>query len=88
MNIAYLTQLTNLQISNRNPIIYLKAYDGPRFREIEEQHLLPTKLMEWAQSEGLPEAGLDEFIEGRTDRLLAVLQEKLRGVPFEVIDTR
>ena len=27
MNIAYLTQLTNLKISNKNPIIYLRDYD-------------------------------------------------------------
>ena len=40
MNIIYLTQITNLKISNRNPIDYIKDYDNQEFRKTEESLLI------------------------------------------------
>ena len=35
MNIAYLTQLTNLEISDKNPLEYVKEYDqNPDFESV------------------------------------------------------
>lgn len=41
LNIAFLTQITNLQISNKNPLEYMKSYIGDEFEPIQRTHLLP-----------------------------------------------
>jgi len=87
MNIAYLTQITNLDITNRNPLEYMKDYDKPEFEEIMSSHLLSGEILDWARSGVLPENALDLFIESRVNNILADLKTKLSGITFEEIDT-
>ena len=87
MNIAYLTQITNLKISDKNPVSYLKDYDVPEFTKILETHLIPSDLLEWAREDIAPENALDIFIENRIEKIINQLRTKLHGVNFEVIDT-
>ena len=88
LNIAYLTQITNLQISSRNPLEYLREYLGPRFDEIQRTHLLPNVIVEWARAEQMPHYALGTFVDARLDLVLERLQSYLTDVPFEVVDTR
>ena len=88
LNIAYLTQITNLQISNRNPLEYLRNYLASRFDELQRTHLLPDAIVEWARAEQMPHDALDTFIDARLDLVIQQLQSYLTNVPFEVIDTR
>lgn len=88
MNIAYIPQITNLQISNKNPIDYLRDYDHNNLDQVLSGHLISPKILEWSREAVLPETGLDEFIELRVDSVINKLQEKLSGIPFEVIDTK
>ncbi len=88
LNIAYLTQLTNLRISNKNPLEYLQDYVGPRFYEVQRTHLLPDLLVEWVEATEMSEDALDLFVEARLELVLTQLREYLSGIPFEVIDTR
>lgn len=88
LNIAYLTQITNLRISNRNPLEYLRDYLGPGFGDVQRTHLLPDVIVEWARSEQIPGNALDTFVDARLQLILARLREYLSAVPFEVIDTR
>ena len=88
LNIAYLTQITNLRISNRNPLEYLMDYVGPRFADVERTHLLPDRLAEWARTDVMPEGALEEFVEARLEIVLQLLREYLQDIAFEVIDTR
>ena len=88
MNIAYLTQLTNLEISDRNPIDYIRDYDkNPDFVNVLESHLLPYQLLEWVKMEDMPEDACDQFIERRIDLIIQELTNQLEGVQVEVIDT-
>jgi hypothetical protein len=87
MNIAYLTQLTNLEISDKNPIQYLRDYDGPGFENVLRTHLMPVDILEWARQEKMPPNALDRFIERRIDLIIEDLQRKLSGISFDVIDT-
>ena len=88
LNIAYLTQITNLQISNRNPLEYLRNYLGSQFDELQRTHLLPDVIVEWAQAEQMPHNALDAFVDARLDLVIEQLQSYLTDIPFEVIDTR
>ena len=88
MNIVYLPQITNLEISDENPVKYLKDYDNPSFVNITKSHLLPEELVEWSRMNVMPENGLDVFIEKRTDIIIEKLREKLIGINFEIIDTK
>ena len=87
MNIAYLTQITNLDITNRNPLEYMKDYDKPEFEEIMPSHLLSSEILYWARSDVFPENALDQFIESRANNILTDLKTKLNDVTFEEIDT-
>ncbi|MFC1839811.1 DUF262 domain-containing protein [Thermodesulfobacteriota bacterium] len=87
MNIAYLTQITNLQISDDNPIDYLKEYDSPAFERIMKTHFMPEKILDWCRSAIMPGNALDLFIEKRIDLIIDTLKQKLSGIKFEVIDT-
>src|SRR5437667_3247298 len=69
LNIAYLTQITNLRISNRNPVEYLRDYGTNRI-EIERTHLLPVELFDAAEVGNMPEEALDTFIDARLELLL------------------
>jgi len=88
LNIAYLTQLTNLQISNKNPVEYLKHYMSPSFNVAKESHFLPDILLQRAQSEEMPRNALDTFIEARLELVLSKLKQELGGIAFDIIDTR
>lgn len=88
LNIAYLTQITNLHISNKNPLEYLRDYVGPQFPEIQRTHFLPDLLVEWVGATEMPEDALDQFVDARLELILMRLREYLSGIPFEVIDTR
>ncbi len=88
MNIAFITQATNLDISNRNPIDYLKDYINDSFLDIMSEHFLPDILVEWTKSGELPDDAISVFIEQRVDLIVDDLRKKLDGIDFKVIDTR
>jgi len=88
MNIAYLTQITNLEISDKNPVQYLREYDGAGFEQVLQTHLVPLEILEWSRQDTMPSNGLDLFIEARIDLIIADLKKKLDGVTFDVIDTK
>ena len=89
MNIAYLTQITNLEISNKNPLDYICDYDkNPDFPTAIKSHLIPEQILEWSSLPIMPENALDLFIEQRIDLIIEQLKSKLSGIKFEVIDTR
>jgi len=88
MNIAYLTQITNLQISDDNPIQYLKKYDVQGFEQILSTHLVPKDALDWARIERMPENSLDIFIEKRIELFIEKIKEKLTEVNIDVIDTK
>jgi hypothetical protein len=88
LNIAYLTQITNLQIGDRNPLEYVKDYVTNGFAVQERTHLLPTMLAEWAQANDMPPKAFNCFIDARLELVLARLHEYLHDITFDVIDTR
>lgn len=89
MNIAYLTQLTNLDISDRAPLEYIKEYDkNDNFEGVISSHLLPAEILTWSRDEHMPDNALDQFIEKRIGNIVEELQLQLQGVNFEVIDTK
>ena len=88
LNIAYLTQITNLNISNKNPLEYLQDFLGPRFAEVQRTHLLPDMIVEWARAMQMPSDALDRFVEARLELLLQKLKAYLPSITFEVVDTR
>jgi len=89
MNIAYLTQITNLEISDKNPLDYITDYNqNPDFEKVIESHLLPKEILEWAKMEKMPTDALDQFIEKRVDIIINELKNILEGINFEVIDTQ
>ncbi len=87
MNIVYITQITNLDITNRNPLEYIKDYDKPAFEKIMPTHLLPFEILEWSRADSSPENALDVFLEKRVDLIIEDLKNKLPIPNFEVIDT-
>lgn len=89
MNIAYLTQITNLEISDKNPLEYICDYDkNPDFPKAVKSHLIPEQILEWSSLPEMPKNALDLFIEQRIDLIIEQLRSKLNGIKFEVIDTR
>ena len=89
MNIAYLTQITNLEISDKNPLNYISEYnENTSFGQVIDSHLLPKALIEWSDLETMPDDALDQFIEHRVDLVVTELRKLLTGMNFEVIDTK
>jgi hypothetical protein len=89
MNIAYLTQITNLEISDKNPLNYIRDYDSnPEFESVIKTHILPIELLEWSRLESMPSDALDQFIEKRVDLVIEELKKNMSGVNLEVIDTK
>ncbi|MEH2273621.1 MAG: DUF262 domain-containing protein [Nostoc sp.] len=86
MNIAYLSQITNLKISDKNPLDYLKEYDEPGLEAVLRSHLIPTIILEWSRSNALPEDAITIFIEERVNLLLEALRLKLDGIEFNIFD--
>lgn len=87
MNIAYLTQITNLDITNKNPLDYIKEYDNTEFEAILPSHFISKKILDWSRCEDFPDNALDQFIEDRVTSILTVLREKLDGINFDEFDT-
>jgi len=88
MNIVYLTQITNLNIGDKNPLEYVKSYEVPGFEKVLESHLLTDNLLRWSKLDFMPTNLLDEFIEERIETILKDLKEKLHGINIEIIDTK
>jgi len=88
MNIVYLPQITNLNISNRNPLEYMKDYDKPEFEAIMSTHLLPKEVIEWARTDQMSPNALDIFIEQRVELIINDLKKKLPVTGFDIIDTK
>lgn len=89
MNIAYLTQLTNLDISDKAPLDYIAEYDkNNNFENVLETHLIPNNILEWVRNNNLPENALDQFIDLRVESIISELKSILVGINFEVIDTQ
>ncbi|MBF0567775.1 MAG: hypothetical protein HQK95_02795 [Nitrospirae bacterium] len=87
LNIVYLTQITNLNISNKNPLEYIKQYDTPLFESIMSTHLLPQEILEWSRLNEMPSNALDIFKEKRLELLIESLRQKLQGCKIETVDT-
>lgn len=88
MNIAYLTQLTNLRISDENPLIYISDLDVPGFDAALKSHLVPQQIRTWASQARMPEDALDQFVEARSEIFIDQLKESLSGIPFAAFDSR
>jgi len=89
MNIAYLTQITNLEISDKNPLNYIQDYDSnPEFESTIKTHVLPIELLQWSRLESMPSDALDQFIEKRVDLVIEELKKNMTGINVEVIDTK
>ena len=89
MNIAYITQITNLDISDRAPLEYIKEYDqNPNFEGVINSHILPKEILQWARMEEMPANALDQFIEHRIELLLDALRDQLMDINIDEIDTK
>lgn len=89
MNIAYLTQITNLEISNKNPLDYIRDYENnSNFKEVIESHLLPEQILEWSSKDEMATDALDTFIESRIACVILELKKQLKDIAIEVIDTK
>jgi len=87
MNIAFIPQITNLEISNKNPIEYIQDYDNGNLEKVFEKHLVPVEIIEWAKNQKMQEDALEIFIEKRIDEVIRELRNKLEGIHFQIIDT-
>lgn len=89
MNIAYLTQLTNLDISNKAPLHYIAEYDkNDKFENVLNTHMIPNNILEWVRQKNMPEDALDKFIDYRVNTIINELKEVLETISFEIIDTQ
>lgn len=88
MNIAFLRQITNLEISNKNPIEYIRDYNTGNFKNVLADHLIPIAILNWSNQEEMPENAFDLFIEKRIVLFREDLKKKLGNIPIQVIDTK
>lgn len=88
MNIAFITQETNLKITNRNPNEYLPEFVDEKFSGIMSEHFLPQEFFYWSGENKLPDDAITIFIEKRIELIEKFLREILKGVDFQVIDTK
>ncbi len=89
MNIAYLTNYSNLQISDKSPLDYiLKLDENKEFETTLKNHLVPKVILSWARTNTLPEDALDQFIELRVENIIEELKNILEDLNFDVIDTK
>ena len=88
MNIVYLTQITNLEISDKNPLEYIREYNiNSEFKSAIKSHFLPVQLLEWAKLDKMPSNALDQFIESRVELVIDELKNVLTGVNFDIFDS-
>jgi hypothetical protein len=89
----YLPQITNLRISNRNPLDYLGDYMGATpheraaFLDVLKGHLVPEVIVAWQQQQTLAPDALRVFIELRLDLVVKTLTQKLGDVPMNFYDS-
>ena len=97
MNIAFLRQKTNLEISDKNPIEYLREYDSERFEDVLESHLIPRKILDWARNDETGHRQLDEFIDSRVSLFESAIssvlaapegESQLAPIEYNVTDSR
>lgn len=88
MNIAYITQLTNIRISDKNPIEYVAGLDSGEFRAVLQGHLVPVQIVEWARRDHLPDDALDQFVNLRVELFIETLRALLPNIPARVFDSR
>jgi len=89
MNIAYLTQITNLEISDKPPLEYIKEYDtNADFENVLKSHLIPIDILSWVRNNDMPTDALDQFIERRIELIIEELKRQLSDIKIEVIDTK
>ena len=67
---------------------YLKDFNDEKFSGLMKEHFLPQAFVEWCGLEKLPDDALTIFIEKRIELIEAELREKLKGIEFNVIDSR
>ena len=84
----YIPQKTNLEISDKNPVNYLKEYNLEELDDVFEDHLIPNELIQWARKDYLPEDALDSFIEKRINYFIDSLENRLGELNFNVIDSK
>lgn len=87
MNIAYLTQITNLHISDKNPLEYIQEYAQDGFNKVLYSHFISTSLLDWIRMDEMPETAMDIFINERIENIIDDLRIKLSDIKFEVVDT-
>lgn len=87
MNIAYLPQITNIQISDQNPLEYLCEYDGEGFETVLESHLVPLALLNWSRDDEIGYKTLDEFIDRRVELFVSEIEDSLEDIPLNVHDS-
>jgi len=85
MNIAFIPQMTNLEISDKNPLEYLREYDNGQLEEVLPTHLIPLEILDWVRHNSMPEDALDVFVEKRIDLMADTLRQKLVGLDIRVI---
>jgi len=85
MNIAFLPQITNLEISDKNPLDYLQEYDNGCLEEVLTTHLIPPEILYWARQKAMPENAVNVFVEGRTNLIIDGLRTKLAGLDIRVV---
>lgn len=85
MNICYLTQKTNLNISDDSPENYFKlfAQKNPKIKDALLSHLIPDSLLELNNFSG---KDYENFIDNRTDKIIEKIREKLDKVKITIID--
>ena len=88
LNIAYLTQLTNLRIGEKNPLEYMRDFMSDDFKAQLHRHLLPDAVKSWVRAESMADDALRSFVEARLDLVLNQLRSYLGGIKVEVVDTR
>ena len=88
MDIAFITQSTNLDISNKNPLDYLKDYFTRDNADIMAEHFLPDEILQWTEQGSIPDDAISVFVEKRIELIEADLREKLKDIDFQVVDTR
>jgi hypothetical protein len=93
LNIAYLTALTNIRISNKNPVAYIEEYRGKteverqEFCKVLDSHLAPLEILELSGEESIQRDALVSFTEARAGLIIGDLKRKLEGIDFIEVDS-
>lgn len=94
MNIAYIPQITNLNISDHDPLNYLDNYVGTndeervKFCAVLKEHFVPKCLLDWHNQQHLAPDSLRRFVEERLDLVVAAITAKLgSSIKIRIRDT-